>query len=388
MATDISNIQNIHTVFKSIADRHKFIRGSFGWGQDSSIGASEEIQYPLLWVKPTAATMLKSEEQDRYAAFEVELEVKVVDQIIKDNVVNVGIENDSLQTLREIITEFNDHPFYQEGFMLLVEDVNFEPLDEFNDDLASGWQGVLTLKMRNPQSLCSLPVENLTGYFYSGGCSSSSIQSTYLTCATLTACTSFQDFIDAAIAGITDNNYYTTGASYSNGSISFDRTDQASAYTVDLSALVVDNDNFTTGATLANGNLSFNRTNQLSAYTVDLSSLSGSNTFTTASTYSAGLITFNKNDGTSYTADLSNLSATTLYVTNEAWTIELIDAQTTSFYAPYALAINSITNVLNAPTITLQDDGVSYSLGATIATGSKIGITASTASVVTLNVTR
>jgi hypothetical protein len=70
------------------------------------------------------------------------------------------------------------------------------------------------------------------------------------------------------------------------------------------------------------------------------------------------------------------------------FTIELIDALTTDFYAPYNLQINSVTNILNAPTITIQDDGAAYTLGNTIASGSRITITANTASVVTLNATR
>jgi hypothetical protein len=70
------------------------------------------------------------------------------------------------------------------------------------------------------------------------------------------------------------------------------------------------------------------------------------------------------------------------------FTIELIDALTTDFYAPYNLSIGSVTNILNSPTITIQDDGVAYTLGNTIASGSRITITANTASVVTLNATR
>ena len=70
------------------------------------------------------------------------------------------------------------------------------------------------------------------------------------------------------------------------------------------------------------------------------------------------------------------------------YTIELVAALTVDFYAPYNLIIASVTNILNAPTITIQDDNVAYTLGGTIAAGSKITVTASTASVVTLNVTR
>jgi hypothetical protein len=70
------------------------------------------------------------------------------------------------------------------------------------------------------------------------------------------------------------------------------------------------------------------------------------------------------------------------------YTVELIDALTVNFYAPYQMTITSVSNVLNAPTITIQDDNVAYTLGNTIAIGSKITITASIASVVNLNITK
>lgn len=68
------------------------------------------------------------------------------------------------------------------------------------------------------------------------------------------------------------------------------------------------------------------------------------------------------------------------------YTIELIDALTVDFYAPYDMKINSVTDILNTPTTTIQDDNVAYVLGATIATGSKITVTVNTASVVNLNI--
>jgi hypothetical protein len=79
----------------------------------------------------------------------------------------------------------------------------------------------------------------------------------------------------------------------------------------------------------------------------------------------------------------------TLWVnTGIKFTIELMDALSVDFYAPYALKINSVSNVLNAPTITILDDGSAYTLGNTITIGSKITVTANTASVVNLNVVK
>ena len=70
------------------------------------------------------------------------------------------------------------------------------------------------------------------------------------------------------------------------------------------------------------------------------------------------------------------------------YTIELVAALTVDFYAPYNMKINSVSNVLNAPTITIQDDGAAYTLGNTIAIGSRVTVTASTLSVVNLNITK
>jgi hypothetical protein len=70
------------------------------------------------------------------------------------------------------------------------------------------------------------------------------------------------------------------------------------------------------------------------------------------------------------------------------FTIELVDALTVDFYAPYNLKINTVTNVFNAPTTTILDDGVAYTLTNTIAVGSKVTVTVNTASVVNLNIVK
>lgn len=74
------------------------------------------------------------------------------------------------------------------------------------------------------------------------------------------------------------------------------------------------------------------------------------------------------------------------YIKKELWTVELIDALTVDFYAPYNLVIDSVTNILNSPTTTILDDDIAYTLGATIVAGSKITVTVDLAAVVNLNV--
>ena len=84
----------------------------------------------------------------------------------------------------------------------------------------------------------------------------------------------------------------------------------------------------------------------------------------------------------------AEVSASYLYAHNEPWTVELIDAQSVNFYAPYSLAITTVTNISGSPTIQLKDDNSTYTLGNTIAIGSKITVNSDIASVVTLNISR
>ena len=95
-----------------------------------------------------------------------------------------------------------------------------------------------------------------------------------------------------------------------------------------------------------------------------------------------------------YNNTVSGLTATNVQdaidelATELIYTVELMDALTVDFYAPYDLKINTTTNIKNAPTITILDDGAAYTLTNTIALGSKITVTASVAGVTNLNITK
>jgi hypothetical protein len=68
------------------------------------------------------------------------------------------------------------------------------------------------------------------------------------------------------------------------------------------------------------------------------------------------------------------------------WTIDLMDNSSVEFYTVQDVKINSITNIVGAPTITIADDGVPYTLTNTILLGSKITVTSNIQSVVKLNI--
>lgn len=70
------------------------------------------------------------------------------------------------------------------------------------------------------------------------------------------------------------------------------------------------------------------------------------------------------------------------------WTIDLMATLTIDVYAPFAMQIDTVSNVKNSPSTTLQKNSSAYTLGTSIAIGDKITITVSTAAVVNLNITR
>lgn len=68
------------------------------------------------------------------------------------------------------------------------------------------------------------------------------------------------------------------------------------------------------------------------------------------------------------------------------WTIDLMDNSSVEFYAVDDVKINTITNIVGSPTITIADDGAPYTLTNTILSGSKITVTSDIQSVIKLNI--
>ena len=88
-------------------------------------------------------------------------------------------------------------------------------------------------------------------------------------------------------------------------------------------------------------------------------------------------------------AGLEYNTSTALWVdASIQYTIELIDALTVDFYAPYNMTIDSVTNIKNSPTITLKKEGATYTLGTSITAGNKITVTASVAGVANLTISK
>jgi len=380
----ITTINQLIGYFKHFADNHPQVN-DFGYGQTSEIGKSREMQFPYLWVthRSPSSIALQNRTQIPTYSFTFIFADRINQQ---ENYLNaLGYNSDNQQeTISDCKSLMDDFLIYiqtslnEVGVTIDNQEVSFEVTSDETTDKVSGVMFDLRIKTKfinctTPLSGGTIPTVN---YPYT-------TPSPFLTCATVTGCTSLQNFvtsaIDEALTGITSDNFYTTGTSVNGNIISYNRNDLMSAYTVDLSSILsgVSTENFyTTGATLNGNTISFNRNDLMSAYTINLSTLS------------PNLSGYFQNTGGTITGNVNvvgTISATTITAQNESWVIELMDGLTVDFYAPYAMKINSISNVLNSPSIALFDDGASYTLTNTISIGSKITVSANTASVILLN---
>ncbi len=121
---------------------------------------------------------------------------------------------------------------------------------------------------------------------------------------------------------INSNDTFVTGGTFSDigDSISLVRNDGANIIITGLTNF------YTTGGTYDNSTalITFNRNDQLSAFTVDLSSIDVNDTFVTGTTLSGNILTLERNDGVDLTTDLTPIvfsggagnCITDLYVTN------------------------------------------------------------------------
>ena len=162
--SSIKTYNNIIAIWENIANRHKQI-------QDFYIGDVWEIDsntrsYPLLTVNPNAALLEKGENRN-YAAFDMTFTVRVMDLVFKGEENEKHVLSDTLDMMRWIVTEFNQHPYYINSDFQLVDDLNFQPFTEDGDDAVSGWE--VEMKIRTPYSatFCEIPISEISGFEFS-----------------------------------------------------------------------------------------------------------------------------------------------------------------------------------------------------------------------------
>ncbi len=161
MGVAFDTLNQIIKAFADITERHRQLN-TFFVGDNWEIGASEALLHSVLAVNPTKADMPKTE--NGYSSFSVDFNVKCFDLVDKDESNEQEVLSDTLEILKDIINEFNTHPFYIEGDFLIDGNVSFTPFTEAFDSEVSGWEATFTLTSPNRRSYCSNPIDSIVGY--------------------------------------------------------------------------------------------------------------------------------------------------------------------------------------------------------------------------------
>lgn len=327
-------------ILNSFAQAHIDVRRFVAEDVDqmSEITSKEEL-FPMMFVAPI--NNIYDWQINQY-----EVRIYVYDRLLKDRS-NI---NDIRSKTSQILSDLD--VWLRKESELPIEISSISIAYPFSSELmtdVTGWYFDVVIDIPSYET-CKIPFLNAP--VISGFTCDVVYTNDYLTCQDLVDCPIIQDIqsdivnIENILSGLTPDNFYTTGATLSGTTIFFDRNDLLNAYSVDISPALPNPSDYDELSELEDVKI-------------------------TGTTKGGSSLTYNTSTGFWEDKPIT-------------WTVELIDALTVDVYAPYNLSIDTIINVLNSPSITIQDDGVSYTLGNTISVGSKITITASVAGVINL----
>jgi hypothetical protein len=142
-------LNQIINLFETIATNHAQING-FNFGEVSDISASEQEQYPLLWIDVIDSSIDSN-------TLSLNMNVKVMD-IQKDDQTN---ERDTLSDCLSIAQDVYSaltNPIYQDYFLLSFA-TNLVPLREALADKVNGWEMNLTFELAQERNRCQIPLK-------------------------------------------------------------------------------------------------------------------------------------------------------------------------------------------------------------------------------------
>ena len=142
-------LNQIINLFEVIATNHAQING-FNFGEVSDISASEQEQYPLLWIDVIDSSIESN-------TLSLNMNVKVMD-IRKDDQTN---ERDTLSDCLSISQDVYSaltNPIYQDYFLLSFA-TNLVPLREALADKVNGWEMNLTFELAQERNRCQIPIK-------------------------------------------------------------------------------------------------------------------------------------------------------------------------------------------------------------------------------------
>ena len=142
-------LNQIINLFETISQNHAQING-FNFGEVSDISASEQEQYPLLWIDVIDSAIDSN-------TLSLNMNVKVMD-IQKDDQTNErDTLSDTLSIAQDVYSALTN-PIYQDYFLLSFA-TNLVPLREALADKVNGWEMNLTFELAQERNRCQIPLK-------------------------------------------------------------------------------------------------------------------------------------------------------------------------------------------------------------------------------------
>lgn len=140
-------INQIIKTFEDIASAHKQI-ADFGYGDIWEVGASREINYPVMWVNVQPASSNGKELTYKFNLI-------FMDLVKKDESNELEVLSDQILIALDVLSTL-DNPANQDNF-IMNRTSSFEPFTERFDDEVSGWSVSVEIRVPITYDRCQIP---------------------------------------------------------------------------------------------------------------------------------------------------------------------------------------------------------------------------------------
>lgn len=154
-------LNNLILIFQDIAKRHKQVN-DFNCAQDFNIAVDSAPNYPIIAINPTGANLPKTD--NGYSSFITTFDFQCIDLVSKDNSNRKEVLSDTMQIINDCIAQLNNHPYYIENSIAIINNISFEPLRGKYDEDVDGWKITIELEHPNKVSWCGSPMEAIDGF--------------------------------------------------------------------------------------------------------------------------------------------------------------------------------------------------------------------------------
>ncbi len=135
------------SLLNSLASAHEQIK-TFGEGDVWEIGASEAVQYPLMWAVPQPSSTAQK-------LLNMKFSIIFADILDTDKSNEQDVLSDTMQMALDILAQLND-PDYADNF-ILDPNASLTPFTEKFDDDVAGWKADINIKINFLSDRCAVP---------------------------------------------------------------------------------------------------------------------------------------------------------------------------------------------------------------------------------------